>query len=538
VGDEFSQDAQPSHCRQRSGKAAPKEAGLDLARAPILSAVRSRSGRVRVAESSSIGARQFVEGIGGRLSASKSSTYEHGVLAIEARNNPFIGKYMLAGDLACVLSAHELGITPRPDAAKLAACLVELLPMAAQLSRDHSIGDIVVSRELWIVETVGQDVGAWLHVGRNRAESLRGSLPRMFFRDALHREFVALQRLVRALVDRAEPEFTSLAPFYHHLQHAGRTSLGEYLLSWAASFNKHFDRLLQADDRLDLAPPPNCGRPIVVDLINRMGRRLGFSKVGKIWQELFITEEHFSEPAFVLVQISVGLARLAEDLRLFMTSEFDFFELADEHASGSSGRPQKKNPFGLQAVIGGATAGSAHLMQQFAANITVSEEADSTYHAYHLYEHAHDVIAWTELMADVIEKGQFKLQELESKSKLGFAGAREALDILVYEHRVPYRFAHRVCGELVRLGSSGVAQEALTATVAERLKEFPEIDATRLVRVATGEATDAIMLNLTAFREVHAEIRANLNSIAAQTRANPVAVAIENLLAEGRSLAQ
>jgi argininosuccinate lyase len=63
----------------------------------------------------------------------------------------------------------------------------------------------------------------------------------------------------------------------------------------------------------------------------------------------------------------VGLGRLAEDLRLFMTSEFDFFELADEHASGSSGRPQKKNPFGLQAVINGASVGAGRLASQFAA---------------------------------------------------------------------------------------------------------------------------------------------------------------------------
>ena len=60
----------------------------------------------------SIGARQFVEGIGGRLTTSKSQTYENAVLNIESRNNPYTGKYMLAGDLACVLSAHELGITP------------------------------------------------------------------------------------------------------------------------------------------------------------------------------------------------------------------------------------------------------------------------------------------------------------------------------------------------------------------------------------------------------------------------------------------
>jgi argininosuccinate lyase len=484
-----------------------------------------------------IEARKFVEGVGGRLASSKSPSYAKGVLAIEGRNNPYIGKYMLAGDLACVLSAHELGVTPDDAAKALCGCLVDLLPRAEQKSYESSIGDIVVSRELWVVEEVGQDMGAWLHVGRNRAESLRGSLPRMFFRDAIHREHGALQRLVRVLLERAGPHLTDLAPFYHHLQHAGRTSLGEYLLSWAASFGKHFDRITEADRRLDLAPPPNCGRPIVVDLINRVGHRLGFSKVGKIWQELFITEEHFSEPFFVMTQIAVGLGRLAEDLRLFMTSEFEFFELADEHASGSSGRPQKKNPFGLQAVISGAAVGMGSLATQFATNITVSEEADSTYHAYRLYEFSHDVIAWTEFMADVIEKGTFKLDQLETKSRLGFAGAREALDVLVYEHAIPYRYAHRVCGELVRLGTDGVPHAEIVARIDERLKEFSGVDADRLVRIATGESTEAILLNVDAFKAVSAEVTEIVDTAAKGLGPNPAATAIDKLLAEGRALA-
>jgi argininosuccinate lyase len=484
-----------------------------------------------------IEARKFVEGIGGRLAASKSESYRKAVLAIEGRNNAYTAKYMLAGDLACVLSAHELGVTPTADAKALARCLIGLLPSAEQMSRERSIGDIVVSRELWVVETVGQEVGAWLHVGRNRAESLRGSLPRMFFRDALHREHLALQRLVRVLLERARPSLTDLAPFYHHLQHAGRTSLGEYLLSWAASFGKHFGRIDEADKRLDLAPPPNCGRPIVVELINRIGHRLGFSKVGKIWQELFITEEHFSEPLFILVQIAVGLGRLAEDLRLFMTSEFEFFELADEHASGSSGRPQKKNPFGLQAVINGAAVGAGSLMTQLATNISVSEEADSTYHAYRLYEFSLDVIAWTEFIADVIEKGTFNLSELETKSRLGFAGAREALDVLVYDHRVPYRYAHRVCGELVRLGTEGLAHADIAARVAERLQDFPEVDAGRLVRIASGESTEAIFLNVPAFEATSSELGATLADIEKGFRPNPVETAIDRLLAEGQALA-
>lgn len=478
--------------------------------------------------------RQFVEGIGGRLATSKSSSYADAVLAIEGRNNQYLARYMLAGDLACVLSAWELGVTPDDAAKALIRALLDFLPRAEALGRQGAMGDIVLQREFWIADAVGQDVGSWLHVGRNRAESLRGSLPRMFFRDALYREQEALTRLVRVLVDRAGPVIEAVAPFYHHLQHAGRTTLGEYLLSWATSFHGHFERIAQTDARLDLAPPPNCGREIVVELINRAGRRMGFSRVARLWEECFITEEHFSEPFFVLVQIAVALGRLAEDLRLWMTAEFGFFELADEHASGSSGRPQKKNPFGLQAVINGAAIGAGRLAAQFATNITVSEEGDTTYHAYTMYQYVRDVAAWTQFMADVIEKGDFKLAELERKSALGHAGAREALDVLVYEHKVPYRFAHRTLGELVRTAEAGADHATLAAQLKSRLAAYP-IDADELVRTVNGSSKAHIMLNTKAFRTVHHELDMSLRTISAKNPANPVETAIERLMTEARA---
>lgn len=477
--------------------------------------------------------RKFVEGVGGRLSSGKAESYARAVLAVEGRNNEYVGRWMLMGDLACVLSAHELGVTPTAEARQLVSCIMDLIPNAEEMGRTRSIGDIVVSRELWIAEAIGKDAGSWLHVGRNRAESLRGSLPRLFFRDVLHREAAALERLVNALVDRAGPTMTSLAPFYHHLQHAGRTSLGEYLLSFAASFEKNFDRIQQADDRLDLAPPPNTGRPVVVDLINRVGHRLGFSKVGKIWQELFITEEHFAEPTFVMSQISVALARLAEDLRLFMTSEFAFFELADEHASGSSGRPQKKNPFGLQAVISGGSVGATRIAQQLATNVTLSEEADSTYHAYALYQFCEDVVAWTDFMAEVIERGDFKLDELERKSAIGYAGAREALDNLVYDHKVPYRYAHRVCGELVRRAEEGATETEIASGVASRLADYPGVDAEELVQIALGKSTKAVWLNVEAFEAVRSDLSNKLAARRTHPVENPARSALDRLMDEG-----
>ena len=48
----------------------------------------------------------------------------------------------------------------------------------------------------------------------------------------------------------------------------------------------------------------------------------------------------------------VHLSRVAEDLILFTSEEFGFFELADTAATGSSLMPQKKNPDPLELVRG------------------------------------------------------------------------------------------------------------------------------------------------------------------------------------------
>jgi argininosuccinate lyase len=52
--------------------------------------------------------------------------------------------------------------------------------------------------------------------------------------------------------------------------------------------------------------------------------------------------------------IMVHLSRLAEDIILYATSEFGFFDLGDAIATGSSLMPQKKNPDSMELVRGKA----------------------------------------------------------------------------------------------------------------------------------------------------------------------------------------
>src|SRR5207247_3546668 len=59
--------------------------------------------------------------------------------------------------------------------------------------------------------------------------------------------------------------------------------------------------------------------------------------------------------------VMVHLSRLAEDIILYATSEFAFFELSDAIATGSSIMPQKKNPDSMELVRGKAGRVFGHL---------------------------------------------------------------------------------------------------------------------------------------------------------------------------------
>jgi argininosuccinate lyase len=493
-----------------------------------------------MSESQSIeGGADYVQGVGGRLSAPKSEGYRQVVTRIESRANPFVARFMLASDIAYVLAAIEVGATPPEDGEALLRCLLDLLPRADQLAASPAAGDIVVQREAWVFEKVGLTVGSRLHTGRNRGESVRTILPRLFFRDVVHREKKALLRLIRALHTQAGPVREALAPVFHHLQHAGYTTVGEYLLAWATNLLPHIDRLDQADERLSIAPPPQTGRREGVEIAQSVGRRLGFARVSILRQETHVTEDQFSDPFFALVSTAAALARMSEDLRIWMTTEFDFFELADAHASGSSVLPQKKNPFGLQTVIGTAQVSAGRLAAQITSSLAPCEELDSVFNIGSLFQQAHDIVGVTEFMAEVMEQGRFKLDELKRKATIGYAGASEALDILIFEAGVPMRVAHHELGAAVRAALAGKPIPDVGANIAAALGRPVNVDAARLLAVVKGEVVPDTALNLPAVNAAWTRIAGEIGTLADRIGGDgPVDIAIAALVAEaGRWLA-
>jgi argininosuccinate lyase len=421
----------------------------------------------------------------GRLAGPRSPSYLRAVNEPEARAGRLVAPIMLKTDLAYMLCAAEMKLMPTETARNLMAAV--LICLDALDSRDtmQPPGDIVTQREKWLTPLLDKKDAAWLHLGRNRGESLRNLIPRIFFRDALHAQGQAIAGLIQNLVNRAEALLDALAPNYHHLQHSGLATVGEYLLSWAVTFERHVQRLQQADARLDMGPSAFGGRKQVNELMDRVVARLGFTRRARLRRDGIWQQDQFSEPFFVLTLIAVDLARLAQDLRIWVTPEFSLFELSDAHASGSSGLPHAKVPFGLQEVIGAGVMASTRLAGELAAACAgPSEGSEPLYQSSTLYQSALDVTANTLYMAEIIEKGTFRLDEMKRKALLDYAGTSEAHDRLVYDFGVPVRVSHHLLGSMIRAHYRKEPMPDLNALLQKEIGKDFSIDQDEIMNIA------------------------------------------------------
>jgi argininosuccinate lyase len=472
----------------------------------------------------------------GRLAGAKAPSYLRAVNEPEARASQFTARIMLTTDLAYLLCSAEMKLMPRDSARHLTAAVLGIIDELPKRDLARPPGDIVAQREQWISQRVSKVDAAWLHLGRNRGESLRNYIPRLFFRQVLHDQGRQIADLVRCLVERAEPLLGALAPNYHHLQHSGLATVGEYLLSWAVTFERHTQRLKQIDQRLDYGPSTFGGRQQTNLLFDAVSARLGFTNRARLRRDGIWVQDQFSEPFFALTLTAVDLARLAQDLRIWVTPEFSLFDLSDEHASGSSGLPHAKVPFGLQEVVGAGVMASTRLAGEMAASCGPSEGSEPLYSSSTLYQTALDIVANTVYMAEVIAKGTFRTEEMKRKALLDYAGTSEAHDRLVYDFGVPFRLGHRILGAMVRAHYNGDQLPDLNGLLrAETGTDF-NVDQNEIMDIVLGRVIWPTTIDEKGLRKVWDEMDGKARSAeSAFAGEGVVHRAFETLLRDARS---
>ncbi|MFL6281091.1 MAG: argininosuccinate lyase [Vicinamibacterales bacterium] len=360
------------------------------------------------------------------------------------------------GSMAWVHALQDAGVLSSADAATITSALAEIAATGASnpaflasgaAKHDEDVHSFV-EREL--IARVGE-AGRRLHTGRSRNEQVSLDL-RLYLKRRIPHIQRTIAELVGVLARRASASGDTLMPAYTHLRRAQPVMVAHFFLAHAAAFRRDYGRfqsVLTEVDELPLGSGAIAGTSYSID-VNALATRLGFSRVVANSIDATGDRDFVSSFLHACALTMVHLSRLAEDVILFTSEEFAFFDLADTAATGSSLMPQKKNPDPLELVRGktgrviGRLAGWLATMKGLPIGYSKDLQEDKE----GVFEAEDTVGASLSAAAGVIDGLALNAAATESAAS-GLLLATDVADYLV-ARGLPFRDAHEVVGAIVR----------------------------------------------------------------------------------------
>ena len=454
--------------------------------------------------------------------------------AWEIADAPLLHRGLNLADIAHVLDLRTRGLIPDPAAADLLAVLLDAHRTdPADFGYDAAWGEVYNSRERRFVERIGDSAG-WLHAGRPRREAARVAL-RLLLRSQTARlievgaDFASAASAVAA--DHAETFMGDQT----YLQQAQPSTFGHYLLAFVPPALRDGDRLLSSLEQVNTSPGGagcvNGSR--LLDDRDDIARLLGFDGVIAHTRDAMWQTDVFIDLLATSVSMVANQAKLAEDLEIWSSQEFDFVDLAGPFTRASVLMPQKRNPYAL-SIIRGASGVLIGRMSGFLAVVkSPSARSDNLIFAYGEIPRALDfAIRVSALSAGVVGTLTVNAERMWSELQRGFTQATDLAEFVMVTAGIDYRTAYRVVGHAVRTASqaglrglditAAMLDDASEAVCGRRLALDPAalteaLDPRRIVatRGATGGAAPA---EVQAMAEQFSDHAARLRAHAAEAQ--------------------
>jgi len=349
----------------------------------------------------------------------------------------------------------------------------------------NSAEDVHSFVEARLIEVVG-DVGRKLHTGRSRNDQVATDF-RLWLRGSIDELITAISDAQTALLDFAEANRDIVIPGYTHLQRAQPVLLAHWCLAYVEMLKRDRERLTEVRRRVNVMPLGSAALAGTSFPIAReaLATALGFEGVSRNSLDAVSDRDFAVEFLSACALSMVHLSRLAEDIILYATSEFGFFQLGDAIATGSSLMPQKKNPDSMELVRGKAGRVFGDLMGllttlkglPLAYNKDMQEDKEAVFDAFDT------VSASLRVTATVLRNIGVNKERAAAAASSGYMNATELADYLVRKG-MPFREAHEVVGKIVmRAIEAGKELEEMD------LGEFSELIKEDVYEVLSVEST-------------------------------------------------
>ncbi|HEX5304088.1 MAG TPA: argininosuccinate lyase [Streptosporangiaceae bacterium] len=398
---------------------------------------------------------------------------------LENADAPVLHHGMNLADIAHLLDLSATGVIPPEAARRLLALLLATMDIpAGDFPYDPVNGEPYNSRERYFVSQAG-DVAGWLHAGRPRREAVRVAF-RLRLREDLLGLIEATAGLAAEIARRSQEHASTLMADQTYLQHAQPSTFGHYLLSFAFPVLRAGQRLTEALEWTDASPGgAGCvnGSRLLSDRAH-VASLLGFRTVAEHTRDAMWQVDGLFDMVSAAAGLMVTQSKLAEDLEIWASQEFDYVTLADGYSRASVLMPQKRNPYALSIIRGAAGSLIGRLSGLLAVAKTPSARSDNLIFAYGEVPKALDLaVRATELSTGVVRTLEVNAERMRSALDSGFSQATDLAEHIMQVCGIDYRSAYRVVGHAVRQASAaglrgadidGVMLDAAAAEVTGR----------------------------------------------------------------------
>jgi argininosuccinate lyase len=373
--------------------------------------------------------------------------------ALEIGDAPLLHRGLTLADLAHLVELVGCGALRPDEAAPVCAALLDLLDSPAEeFPYDPVYGDAYNSRERELEKALGPAAGR-LHLGRTRREA-----GRIAFRLALRGKLLSLHTDVAAFAretSRAATEHAAtLWADTTYLQPAQPSTFGHYIGGFAEQAVRHLDRIEAAYRAADVSPA-GCGGAggtrLPLDRA-RLGGLLGFGAVGPHTRDAMWSVDAMADAVNAAAQAVATIGQLAADLEIFASPAFGYVTLDASLCRASVLMPQKRNPYALPVLRGGAGTVIGRLTGLLATGLTPSARTDNWLYAYGEVAGAMDLAGRLVRLGTAVVAGLTPDTEaLGEQAVSHFTAAADLAEELTQRFRLDYRTAYRVVGRAVAM---------------------------------------------------------------------------------------
>ncbi|KLD63126.1 argininosuccinate lyase [Dyella japonica] len=316
--------------------------------------------------------------------------------------------------------------------------------------------------EARLTERLG-DAGRRVHTGRSRNDQILVAT-RLWLKEQL----AALEQYCRAIaqvcLDRAAQPAVPL-PGYTHLQRAVVSSTGMWFAGFAEGFIDNALRAKQTALLIDANPLGTAAGYGVNLKLDRehTTQALGFARmqVSPIYAQLSRGKFEMA----VLEAIAGALLdvrRMAWDLSLFTTAEFNFVKLPSEYTTGSSIMPNKRNPDVVELLRASyASVAAARTEIEQLLSLPSGYQRDLQFSKGSLFHGCRHGLAALELVPDLLARMEWN----EPAMRAAIEPAMYATDVAIEQAAagVPFRDAYRAAADAAASAGAGRTPEGSLA---------------------------------------------------------------------------